>query len=81
MDGQRNSAQTIRVNGVQGKSIEFRGPSPIQSGGRPVAERDWMVGVPNSQGVLVYTIFIAPENDFSQLRPTFEKMLRSFHVR
>jgi hypothetical protein len=75
------SAQTIRVNGVQGKSIEFRGPSPIQSGGRPVAERDWMVGVPNSQGVLVYTIFIAPENDFSQLRPTFEKMLRSFHVR
>jgi hypothetical protein len=39
------------------------------------------VAVPNSQGVLVYAIFIAPEQDFSRLRPTYEQMLRSFHVR
>ena len=78
---QIGSAQTIRVNGVQGKSVDLTGPSPVQSGGRPLAERDWLVAIPNSQGVLVYSIFIAPEPDFSRLRPTFEQMLRSFHVR
>jgi hypothetical protein len=78
---QIGSAQTIRVNGVQGKSVDLSGPSPVQSGGRPLGERDWLVAVPNSQGVLVYTIFIAPEQDFSRLRPTFEQMLRSFRVR
>lgn len=78
---QIGSAQTIRVNGVQGKSVDLSGPSPVQSGGRPLPERDWLVAVPNSQGVLVYAIFIAPEQDFSQLRPTFERMLRSFRVR
>jgi hypothetical protein len=78
---QIGSSQTIRVNGVQGKSVELSGPSPLASGGRPLPERDWMVAVPNSQGVLVYGIFIAPEQDFSKLRPTFEQMLRSFHVR
>ena len=75
------SPQTIRVNGVTGKSIDLRGPSPLQSGGQPLAERDWLVGIPNSQGALIYCIFIAPENEFSQLRPTFEKMLRSFRVK
>jgi beta-barrel assembly-enhancing protease len=78
---QIGSAQTIRVNGVQGKSVDLSGPSPVQSGGRPLTERDWLVAVPNSQGVLVYAIFIAPEQDFSRLRPTYEQMLRSFHVR
>ena len=78
---QIGSAQTIRVNGVQGKSVDLSGPSPVQSGGRAATERDWLVAVPNSQGVLVYSIFIAPEQDFNQLRPAFEKMLRSFHVK
>jgi hypothetical protein len=61
--------------------VDLSGPSPVQSGGRPATERDWLVAVPNSQGVLVYSIFIAPEQDFGQLRPAFEKMLRSFHVK
>jgi len=78
---QIGSPQTIRVNGVQGKSVDLSGPSPVQSGGRAATERDWLVAVPNSQGVLVYSIFIAPEQEFSQLRPAFEKMLRSFHVK
>ena len=78
---QIGSVQTIRVNGAQGKSVELTGPSPVQAGGRPLPERDWLVAVPNNQGVLVYAIFIAPDQDFSRLRPTYEQMLRSFRVR
>ena len=73
--------EVIRVNGVQGKSLDLLGPSPIQSNGRPLQERDWLVAVPNSQGALVYAVFIAPDKDFSSLRPTFEKMLKSLHVK
>jgi hypothetical protein len=27
-----------------------------------------------------YLVFVAPEPDFAGLRPTFEKMLRTFHL-
>ena len=30
---------------------------------------------------VVYAVFIAPERDFSQLRPSYESMLRSVHLR
>jgi predicted Zn-dependent protease len=71
----------ITVNGVQGRSADMLGNSPIQSGGKAIRERDWVVGIPAANHTLVYLVFIAPDRDFSRLRPTFEQMLRSFRVK
>jgi len=72
---------SISVNGIEGRQIYLSGPSPVQRNGRQLAERDWLVTVPRSQGGLMYLIFIAPQNDFRQLQPTYQKMLRSLQVR
>lgn len=44
-------------------------------------EHDWLVTVPRSQGGLMYLVFVAPEQDFGQLRPTFQRMLASLKGR
>jgi predicted Zn-dependent protease len=72
--------QTINVNGQQGRSVDLTGTSPVQQKGKPERERDWLVTVPRSDGSMLYMVFVAPENDFNALRPTFEKMLRSFRA-
>lgn len=73
--------QSIRVNGVQGRSVDLTGTSPVQQNGQPARERDWLVTLPRPQGGLLYMIFIAPENSFNQLRPTYEKMLKSVQLK
>ncbi len=70
----------ISVNGMEGRSVYLRGQSPVQRNGQPVPERDWLVTVPNPQGGLLYLIFVAPEPDFNQLRPTYERMLNSLQI-
>jgi hypothetical protein len=75
------SPRVIRVNGVEGRSVDLIGSSPVEQNGRPERERDWLVTLPQRQGGLLYLVFISPENDFSRLRPTFEKMLDSLQVR
>ena len=70
----------INVNGVEGRQATLTGTSPIQRNGQAVAERDWLVTVPRSQGGLFYLIFISPEPDFRSLQPTYERMLRSLQV-
>jgi beta-barrel assembly-enhancing protease len=74
--------ESIRVNGVSGKSADLIGVSPVQDqrGGK-VRERDWLVTMKRNDGNLIYLIFIAPDPDFEKLRPTFEEMLRSFKLR
>jgi Zn-dependent protease with chaperone function len=72
---------TINVNGVEARSVYLSGQSPVQRSGRQLAERDWLVTVPTSQGSLMYLVFIAPQNDFGQLQGTYQKMLRSLQVR
>ncbi len=67
------STQDIRVNGMSGRSAELEGNSPIQG----QKERDWVVTVPGQNGSIQYLVFVAPENEFGRLRPTFETMLRS----
>ncbi len=74
---QAGSEEDIRVNGTAGKSIEFTGRSPIEG----QAERDWLVTVARPDGRISYLVFVAPANEFSRLRPEFEQILRSFHVR
>lgn len=73
--------QKIRVNGVLGRSVDLLGRSPLAGrDGQPLQERDWLVTLSANDGANVSLIFIAPENDFSNLRPTFEQMLRTFRL-
>lgn len=73
--------QVVRVNGVEGRSVDLMGDSPIEAGGRPAPEHDWLIVLPRPQGGMLYAIFISPERDFTELRPTYENMLRSLHLR
>jgi beta-barrel assembly-enhancing protease len=71
--------QTVRVNGIAGRAADLTGSSPIAEGGRPLQEHDWLVALPAHQG-LVYLVFVAPERDFSQLKNTYNEMLRTFRL-
>lgn len=71
----------IRVNGVEGRSIEMLGNSPVTANGKPARERDWLVTLPSQRGGLLYLVFIAPENTFARLEPTFKRMLESVQLR
>jgi beta-barrel assembly-enhancing protease len=70
----------VDVNGIQGRSVYLNATSPIQKNGEPVPERDWLITLPRSQGGLMYLVFVAPEQDFSQLHPTYQKMLNSLQL-
>ena len=71
----------VTVNGVEGRSVELAGYSPLKQNGKPLPERDWLVALPRAQGGLLYMVFVSPERDFSQLHPTYQKMLDSVHLR
>ncbi len=73
--------QKITVNGVLGRSVDLLGQSPLAgSDGRPLEEHDWLITLPGGNGAIVSMVFVAPENDFSRLRPTFEHMLKTFRM-
>lgn len=69
--------QSIQVNGREAESLYLSGNSPIQG----QRERDWLVTVPRSDGSLLFLIFIAPENDFDRMNPTFRQMLQSLQIK
>ena len=71
------SPRRIQVGGTEGRSIELTGRSPLRHNNESLAERDWVVTLPLRQGGILYVVFIAPENQFNQLRPTYERMLDS----
>jgi Zn-dependent protease with chaperone function len=74
--------EAIRVNGVAGRSTDLIGSSPVRdSNGKPQRERDWLVAVQRQDGTLLYLVFIAPQNGFDQLRPTYEQMLRTLKLK
>jgi hypothetical protein len=73
--------KNIDVNGMQGRSLELLGNSPLQLNGKPLPERDLLVAVPRAQGGLVYLVFISPDRDYNQLHPTYQKMLDSLQLR
>jgi Zn-dependent protease with chaperone function len=73
--------ETIRVNGVSGKSVDLVGSSPIKdANGKAIEERDWVVTMPGKDGTVLYLIFISPDKDFGSMRPAFEAMLRTFKL-
>ncbi len=74
--------ETIRVNGVAGKSVDLIGSSPIKDAqGKPLEERDWVVTVQRKDRTVLYLVFISPDKDFGSMRPTFEAMLRTLQVK
>jgi hypothetical protein len=73
-------AQHVTVNGVEGRSMELAGDSPLRQKGKPLPERDWLVALPRAQGGLLYLVFVSPERDFKQLHPTYQKILDSIHL-
>lgn len=77
---QSGGTSSIQVNGMQGRSVNLKGQSPVQQNGQPLSERDWLVTLPYQQNGLIYLVFIAPEKDFSQLQPTYKKMLQSVQL-
>jgi Zn-dependent protease with chaperone function len=74
--------EAIRVNSVAGRSADLIGTSPMHDdNGRPQQERDWLVSFQRPDGTLLYVVFIAPQSQFDQLRPTFEQALRSLKLK
>lgn len=74
--------EDIRVNGMAGKSVDLVGQSPeaVQNG-KAKRERDWLVTMERGNGAQIYLVFAAPENDFEELRPVFEQMLKSLKLK
>jgi Zn-dependent protease with chaperone function len=71
-------ATPIRVAGVRGRAVNLQSTSPFPDGkGQPQKERDRLVTVPRPDGSVIFLVFVAPESQFSQLSPTFDKLLRS----
>jgi hypothetical protein len=76
-----SDAQPININGLQGLAVNLQSPSPLAaSNGEPVPERDMLVTVQRPDGSILWMLFIAPEQQFQQLSPTFKRMLDSLQV-
>jgi hypothetical protein len=75
---QLTQIQTMSLNGQIANGMELRGRSPLVENGMTLPEREWLVTMPSSDGDLHFIIFVAPERDFSTLKPTFEVMVKSF---
>ena len=74
--------ETIRVNGVAGRSVDLIGSSPIKDAqGSVLQERDWLVAIPRRDGSVLYLVFISPDKEFGAMRPAFERMLRTVQVK
>jgi beta-barrel assembly-enhancing protease len=71
----------LSVNGRPGRDIETSNSSSGNQAGGPADEHDWIVGVQQTDGELRYLIFVAPSGEFEQLRPTFERILRTLQIR
>ena len=72
LSGTTPQRRAMKVAGVDGRSVMFHSPSPIQAAnGRIQLERDWLVVVPQHDGSVIFMIFVAP---------TYEAMLKSLQL-
>jgi len=74
---QAGDPQPITVAGVQGRSVAMHSVSPFSVNGKPDKERDWLVTIPQSDGSVIFMVFVAPQSHFDRFQPTFEAMLKS----
>ena len=44
---------------------------------RPVSGGQLSLNVPQSDGSIIFMVFVAPQSDFDRFRPTYEAMLKS----
>jgi hypothetical protein len=64
--------------GVRGRIVRLQSTSPFSNAaGQAQKERDELVTIPRPDGSVLYLVFVAPESEYQNLSPTFEKMLRS----
>jgi hypothetical protein len=78
---QAGNPVNISVGGKPAKSVEMLGTSAIREKGQPLAERIRLVAQQGKGNVVLYMVFIAPDADFDGLRPTFDRIMRSFTQR
>ena len=72
------SAKSIKVAGVRGRSVIMQSTSPFPDAkGQSQKEKDWLVTIPRQDGSVFFLVFVAPESEFEQFQPAFEKMLKS----
>lgn len=77
---QVGDVQPATVGGLAAGSAELETISPMSGpDGKPQRERDWLVAIPRGHNA-IFLVFVSPLTDFDQLRPTFERMLRSVQV-
>jgi Zn-dependent protease with chaperone function len=70
--------QQINVVGRAAGSVNLQTISPMPgTDGKSQPEQDWVVAIPRSGGTVIVLIFVSPHRQFEQLRPVFERMLRS----
>lgn len=70
--------QPMSLNGKLADGMELRGRSPLVENGASLAEHEWLITMPTSDGDLHYLIFVAPDRDFAALKPMFQAMANSF---
>jgi beta-barrel assembly-enhancing protease len=72
------NAAEIQVAGTRGRTVHLQSTSEFAGAdGQPQKERDQLVTIPRPDGTVIYLVFVAPESEFQNLNPTFEKMLQS----
>jgi len=77
---QDGNIDPITVGGAAAGTVQLTTVSPMPGpDGKPQPERDWLVAVPRGGGKAIYFVFVAPQANFDQLKPTFEHMLSSIH--
>lgn len=77
---QNGSVRSVQVNGTSAREVDLGSNSPVQQNGAPLPEHDRVVVMPGTNGAYVYLIFIAPERDFNELQPTYQKILDSLRL-
>ena len=76
-----NSPQAFTVQGLPARRLDWFGTSAIREGGKTFTERVRVVAIQTKSGVVLYLVFVAPDDDFQGLWPVFEKMLDSLQVK
>jgi hypothetical protein len=71
----------VSVNGKAAKSLELLGTSAVTENGKPIPERVRLVALSGNGKLILYMAFVAPDGDFDALRPTFDRITRSFTAR
>ena len=75
---QNGNVDSISVAGMPAGSVQLTSISPMPAqDGKPQPERDWLIAVPRGGGKAVYFVFVAPQTNFDQLKPAFDRMLSS----